>query len=447
MTTYSLIIKNIIDTEKNLFSLIQAPSKVDYVFKILFTTLLVKNLSVKDKFSFFIKSLDNFYIKNNKENEFIEHFCKIQKTYHTLNRFVNNYKYKKAEIVVNTDMCMNELNINDKNVICLFHNNSKYLFHINDLIKIINSSLTNSYSFFSDPKCIKNPYDNIPFNKSTLYNIYFYIKYKTTYSPDLFIRFFQANFNLTLFKDANECLLREYIISNYVYKSPSNILVNEIKKMLLYFNKYCEECFIKGKITIDKEFPKDILIKIMQPYLLLFIKSHYSLFKKTREDAIYFLHKYLLRFHYYNPQFGRKKYKIIVKTTPDYRKRVSGKVIEFDDKHIQFNNIEIQNKNFLSDHLNYEELDDFYNRTIFTLSINSNFMDIEEDDGYSNPSVEENRQSELEENRQTEYSEHEESDESEDEDEDEDIERNRLLEEESYYESEEEEHDDGGSIS
>ena len=39
---------------------------------------------------------------------------------------VYNYKYKKAKIVVNTDMCLNELIPNSKNVICLFQNNSKF---------------------------------------------------------------------------------------------------------------------------------------------------------------------------------------------------------------------------------------------------------------------------------------------------------------------------------
>ena len=50
------------------------------------------------------------------------------------------------------------------------------LINPNDLIKIINTSLTNTSSFFIEPLPIKNPYNNIPFNKSVLYNIYFFIK-------------------------------------------------------------------------------------------------------------------------------------------------------------------------------------------------------------------------------------------------------------------------------
>ena len=72
-----------------------------------------------------------------------------------------------------TDMCLNELKENDKNVLCILDNGSKYLYHIKDLINIIHTSLTNSSSFFCQPKSIKNAYNNLPFKKSILYNIYF----------------------------------------------------------------------------------------------------------------------------------------------------------------------------------------------------------------------------------------------------------------------------------
>ena len=124
--------------------------------------------------------------------------------------FIHNYKYKKSNIVVNTDIGLNELIPNSKNVICIFHKNARYLFHINDLINIINTSLTNSYMFFSEPLPIKNPYNNLPFGKSTLYNIYFFIKYKTNYHCDLLLKFFDCDFNLSLFKIKNEYLLREW---------------------------------------------------------------------------------------------------------------------------------------------------------------------------------------------------------------------------------------------
>ena len=185
--TYSLIVKNIIKTENNNFDVKYINDGVDLVIKINFKILLEKEINVKNKFEFFFYTINSFLIK---KIDFINYFFKIQKTYNVLNRFVYNYKYNRAKIVVNTDMCLNELIPNSKNVICLFQNNSKFLFQINDIIKIIYASLTNSPFFFSEPLTIKNPYNNLPFNKSILYNIYFFIKFKTTYYSELIFKFF-----------------------------------------------------------------------------------------------------------------------------------------------------------------------------------------------------------------------------------------------------------------
>jgi hypothetical protein len=356
METYSLIVKNIIKPEINFFQTNYKPDGVDGTFKILFGLYLNDTVTnVKNKFIFFEKTLKHFLIKNNKEDEFKMLFCKIQRTYNILNKLVYNYKYKKAKIVVNTDMCLNELVENSKNVICIFNNNSKYLFHIKDLIKIINSALTNSDIFFSDPISIKNPYNNVPFNKSTLYNIYFFIKYKTNYYHELFFKFFDVNFNLTNFMKKNQYLLRNCIIKDYVYKSPSNVLLDDIKKMILRFNDYCILFQLRNKIVIDNDFPKDKLIKIMRPYLMLYILSLYAISTQEQKNAEYILRKRLIIFNSYNPKFGRKTYKIIIKNTESFQKKICGKIIEFNDKHIKFIEMEKQNTNFFLDHLTYTE--------------------------------------------------------------------------------------------
>lgn len=370
METYSLIVKNIIKPEINFLQTNYKPDGVDGTFKILFGLYLNDTVTiVKNKFIFFEKTLKHFLIKNNKEDEFTMFFCKIQRTYNILNKLLYNYKYKKAKIVVNTDMCLNELVENSKNVICIFNNNSKYLFHIKDLIKIINSALTNSDNFFSEPTSIKNPYNNVPFKKSTLYNIYFFIKYKTNYYSELFFKFFDVNFNLTIFMKKNQYLLRNCIIKDYVYKSPSNVLFDDIKKMIFRFNDYCILFKLRNKIVIDDDFPKDKLIKIMRPYLMLYILSRYAISNQEQKNAEYILRKRLIIFNRYNPRFGRKTYRIIIKNKESFQKKICGKIIEFNDKHIKFIEIEKQNVNFLSDHLTYTETntlvdimsEDYYN--------------------------------------------------------------------------------------
>ena len=350
MNTFNLIIINLLHLENfNFFIHSVKNHNIDTSLQLTFNLVIKNNLNIKEKFNFLKTELQSFLIKN-KEDLFIEYFYKIQKTYHALNRFAYICKYKKANIVVNTDiMGLNELNINDKNIFCLFHNNSKYLFLITDLIKIIDSSLTNSYMFFSEPKCIKNPYDNLPITKSNLYNIYFFIKYKTNFIPDLFCYFFKSNFNLNIFKIKYEVLLRDYIIENFVKKSTSNVLLNEIKKMIKFYNR---ECNIANRIHIDEEFPTNKLIKIFRPYLHLYCISKYGYLQHIKSSSLFILKRKLLEFNKFNPQFGRKRYKILTKFV-GFKKKICGKLLEFNDNHIKFE--EKNHDNYLSDHLNYNE--------------------------------------------------------------------------------------------
>jgi len=227
---------------------------------------------------------------------------------------------------------------------------------------------------FSEPKCIKNPYDNIPFQKSTLYNIYFYIRYKTDYYPELFFKFFNVDFNLTSFKINNEYVLREYSIKHFVENSPSNILIDEIKGMIDFYNQYCKQLFLQHKIIVHKEFPKDKLIKIMKPYLLLFMRSQYSYLTHKRREASYILKQKLIVFHKFNPQFGRKTYKIITKYDDDFKRVATGRLIEFNDKHISFNNMEKQNAEYLSDHLKYNDAIYVNERVVVRRSFTFNFV-------------------------------------------------------------------------
>lgn len=324
---------------------------------LLFSIINKKIDSSKSKYKQYYEFLNNFLIINSEQDkeDFKATFSRVQRIYNILNRFAYNYKFKKAKIVVNTDMCLNELNESNKNVISIIQNNSKYLFNVNDLINIIDTSLTSSNSFFVQPKKIRNPYNNIAFNKSTLYNIYFFIKFNTNYYSDLLYKFFECNFNMGTFKLTHEYMLREYIIKNHVYKSASNILLDEIIYMVEEFNELCMYANITNRIKVDEDFPKDRLIKIMQPYLFLFCKALYSYHPLDKTNFSNYFKKGLLRFSNFNPNFGKKECKLVYKTDKNFVQTI---VCEkyFNEKHIPFNNIEKQNAIFLTDHLEYENI-------------------------------------------------------------------------------------------
>ena len=358
-STFNLIIRKIINLDNNIFSYnYDKTDKVGGIHKIFFNIFFTNQLNnYKSKFYFFKVIVDNFYFTNKiqQRNEFLDLFYKIQKKYHTLNRFAYLYKLKKSKLIVNSDMQLNTIDINDINVICIYHVNSKYLFKIEDLLKIIYISLTNCFSFIAEPITIKNPYNNISFGKSILYYIYYYlisyskIKYIKSDYLDIFFKFKESNFNMTKFINNYEYILREYSIKNYIINTEKKIIKQQMLSMINYFNSKFYS--LNKKIIIDSEFPENDLIRIMKPYLHYKFQSHYSLISNNKNDAKKNLNKKLQEFQQFNPNFGRK----IIKLKNIY---IKGKIkrvkshIEFNMIHKKFNNFEIAN--FMNNHLSYK---------------------------------------------------------------------------------------------
>lgn len=358
MDIYEKIIYKILHLENNIFSYYHnKKDRVDGIYKFFFGCFINNNNTkiYKNKFHFLSEMFDNFYFSNRlkERNIFSYYFYKIQKTYHTLNRFCYLYKVKKANLIVNTDLQLNDIHLGQKNVICIYHNNAKYLFKLEDLLKIVYTSLTNSYLFFSEPFSVKNPYNNLPFGKSILYYIYFYliknaqIGYIKNEHLDLFLKFKQCNFNMTCFVDNYEYILRECAIKNYIINSTKTQLQEEIYLMLVSHNTRN----MYNKIRIDKNFPTDELVEIMKPYLYLYLKSKYSLVEKNKLISSYYLNRRLLEFQKFNPRFGRKY--IIYIHIKDFNDKIleTKSHIEFDIKHKKFNT---HNEFFMENHLSYK---------------------------------------------------------------------------------------------
>ena len=203
--------------------------------------------------------------------------------------------------------------------------------------------------FFSQPLPSKNPYNNLPFTKSNLYNIYLFFKFKTNIYNDLFIKFFHCDFNLTTFYHKYEYLLRQCILDNFIKNSTEDVVIQEIKKMISLFNKKTNK-----KILINDEFPKKRLIKIMKPYLMLYLQSYFSFVPIIKNNAVFLLNSKLKKFQKFNPKFGRKIYKLGFKTDQNFKRKSYIKSVEFLDNHIAFNCEE--ETNFLTNHTSYNEI-------------------------------------------------------------------------------------------
>ena len=382
MKDFSSLIKNIVNIKEIKDSSIFFKDSKEPILQIIFDIFLQNKYSIQKKFVFYQTINNNIFLSSHVKNEFNTLFFHIQKTYHALNKFVFLYKYNKTKIVVDMDMCLNKININEKNIICIFQNNGKYLFHVLDLIKMFYISLTNSDTLFSNPIPLKNPYNNLPFTKSNLYNIYFFIKHKTDFYSDLYFKFFLSNFNLTLFYQKYEYILREYSIENYIKNTSTNLLYLDTLTMIRCFNRNTTNY----KIHIDKDFPREKLVKIMKPYLLLYFINLYSLVKVNKEQAYFQMHIKLMEFSKFNPNFGKKNIHLEKENFLTKKKEV--KKICFNDKHISFNKKE---DDFLETHLKVNILNNLeyqlrqlelnYNNIIYqTSQVNNHFNNYYHDD-------------------------------------------------------------------
>jgi len=346
------------------------PIQVDPIIKAFFNILFTTSYSIKNKFLFYKDTIANIFLNSKLKEIFNEYFYKIQFVYLQFQKIAYIYKLKKTKFVVNTDMGLNTIVENERNVICIYQDKGKYLFNILDLNKIIYNSLTHQVEFFSEPKPIKNPYNNLPFNKSNLYNIYFFIKFNTYYTIDLFEKYFELDFNLGAFNEKYEHLLRDITIKNFVYKSSINVLFKKITTMIEYFNKNNP----MSKINIHNDFPIERLVKIMRPYLFLYMSGLYSMVISKKSYYNIKLNLYLNKFYKFNPFFGRKKIVINYKYYNQSKPYINENT--FNDKHIIYNKKE--EADFFSNHsntdyayqyiqdvINYERVNNFNNRLIY----------------------------------------------------------------------------------
>lgn len=306
--------------------------------------ILSNRVTVQTRLRFFRDSYENLFMNDETREKFLNYYMKIQRTYRVLSKFAFLCKHKSSSVFMNKDVYLNTLEENHPRVFTLVQHNKKYLFSITDLINILNTSLGNSFFFVSEPLPCKNPYTNIPFNKSTLYNIYFFIKKTNFIMPPMFYQYFLSNFNLRKYFEDNEELIREYSIRQYVNNTDTEELYHEIKSMLKG-DKYGK------KMKINPEFPKEKLVTIMRPYLELYYKGTHTINEEKRERYIDLFDFKIKRFYEYNKTFGYAVMNKVYGNTFDFSTKQKYEMT-FNDKHIHFHEVESEH-DFLTTHIEY----------------------------------------------------------------------------------------------
>jgi hypothetical protein len=249
---------------------------------------------------------ENIFSKNDGLNHMFCLFSETQKHYHAFAKLAMIWKHKRYVVQVDYDLYMTPLCRNAKNVFTLLQQNKLYLFSAANLCHIITTALSHAPDFFVEPLLIKNPYNNVPFSKSSLYNIYFFIKNSTFIMPLLFHQYFMTDFDLSTFLDKNENIIRDISINTHIRNGSTDSLYFSAFTMLNEHNRKHP----KHKIKIDTGFPKDKLVNCMRPYLELYMISRYSNEDSKGQTAEKMLQYKLNKLYKYNPNFGKKIIKL-----------------------------------------------------------------------------------------------------------------------------------------
>ena len=282
--------------------------------------------------------LKNIFISKELKEKIVTTFSNAQQKYFSFSNFAKLYRYKRYKTVVSNDLSLNPLDIKDMNTFILIQSKSVYFFHLNDLIHIIETAITNAPNFFTEPLMPKNPYNNETFNVSTLYNIYFKMKDNPRLISVLFHLFFMEGFNTELFNKKNESLLRQTAIEKYIMNNPANILHKSVILML-------KENYYTRKLEIHNDFPKTLLVDIFRPFLLYYYIFYYDLNHDRKISHKTILSNKLKQFYEFNKFFGRKNVKVITcysTTKPLLSNNKKFKTIHtFNSKHISFYNMSV----------------------------------------------------------------------------------------------------------
>jgi len=273
-----------------------------------------------------------YFITASQRETLLDSICIIQRRYWALSRFATICRNKlkldsvvgSVPVAISVDLYMNDINPAMKNVVVIRQNDKDYYFTIRDLMNIINKNLMNSDSFFPKPLPIKNPYNNIAFTSTQLYNIYFAIRSSHYVMPELFQGFFLCNFAIKDFCVKYESIMRIMSIRNYVYNSHHNVLYPHVIILCFYHNLELYD-------NIHDDFPKDVLVKIFRPFIYLYLMVNYGLQNTlVVDDANDHLKTKLQAFFEYNPLFGRvfiKYRRINGRWKPEYT---------YNEKHMNF---------------------------------------------------------------------------------------------------------------
>jgi hypothetical protein len=262
------------------------------------------------KFYLIKKCNENIFISQTIKDDFLSCFSKAQKKYNSLARLQYLYLFHKATFRNDQDTLLAPIDSTMQNIIIVFHGKSKYLFRNYEMNKLIKSALCNHDEFDTAvPLPCKNPYNNIPFSKAQLINIYNQMLYSTQQIDPLVSYYYNNGFNLKLFHhNYYSNMNQQYIKDKYDNLYTRKQVIHQVKEMVNYIDDITNG---------DIHFPKnDDMYMDLKPYLKLYYLSEYSTDEFTRHRSLQELKYRLKKILRENPKYGKRSRKATNVFTP-----------------------------------------------------------------------------------------------------------------------------------
>ena len=162
--------------------------------------------------------LENPFISDRNKASFIVKFARFQRTMNAFKKLVRMWRIKKNCLVYQNTTDLKGVELSDYKqhlVVDLIENDTIYSFYIHDLLKMWSIALRQRMYVIETPTKFKNPYTNMAFGLTNLYNIYYKALFNGIRRPPLIDMHFNCRFSIKLLLYTYGTQLREWAITDY----------------------------------------------------------------------------------------------------------------------------------------------------------------------------------------------------------------------------------------
>ena len=222
----------------------------------------------------------NMFISNESKQSMFDLYCINRRKNYILEKFVKKKKFNRNNKLLNESnlyFTENIDEIDDNKKIKIYDNLNFYIFEIEELLKLIDTSLCGFYNIYPEPKIPKNPYTNLEFNNLQLNKIYHSCLEKGKMSIWLSL-YFNSEFDINKFENDNYRLLQNNAIKLFFHDISNESLHENLYRLLTdlgiqqYFKKFYaysrEKIFDRHPDIKNKILPLIIIVSIQLKMLL-----------------------------------------------------------------------------------------------------------------------------------------------------------------------------------